>query len=68
MTTSEDEVEGDEELTAENDLADDEGEDESASALRRDRERGRDRFERGDVADRVDRDDRRGPRQWRPPR
>ena len=62
----EDEVEGDEELVAENDSADDEGE-EFRQRPRRDRERGRDRFERGDRGDREarangarrdDRDDR----------
>jgi len=62
----EDEVEGDEELVAENDSADDEGE-EIRQRPRRDRERGRDRFERGDRGDREarangarrdDRDDR----------
>jgi hypothetical protein len=51
------EVEGDEELVAENDSADDEGE-EIRQRPRRDRERGRERFERGDRGDRVDRDDR----------
>ena len=45
------EVEGDEELVAENDSADDEGE-EIRQRPRRDRERGRDRFERGDRGDR----------------
>jgi hypothetical protein len=44
-------VEGDEELVAENDSAEDEGE-EFRQRPRRDRERGRDRFERGDRGDR----------------
>jgi len=60
------EVEGDEELVAENDSADDDGE-EIRQRPRRDRERGRDRFERDDRGDREarangarrdDRDDR----------
>ena len=50
-------VEGDEELVAENDSAEDEGE-EFRQRPRRDRERGRDRFERGDRSDRADRGER----------
>ncbi len=50
-------IDGDEEMVAEGESADDEGE-EIRQRPRRDRERGRDRFERPDRGDRFDRGDR----------